>query len=107
MVGMVFFRSLTTSIAWQIIKLGFQNWGGGVTIFTCLVPGTKIVLVIALILMFVVDTFQYKEISVRDKLAGMPVAVRWCIVYALGVLIMLQLINQIGIDAGSFIYGQF
>jgi hypothetical protein len=107
MVGMVFFRGLTTSIAWQIIKFGFCNWGSGITILACLLPGTKIVLVIALILMLVVDTFQYRGISVRDTLAGFPTVVRWGILYATGILIMLQVINQIGIEAGSFIYGQF
>jgi hypothetical protein len=107
MVGMVFFRGVTTSVAWQIIRFGFSSWAGGVSILVCLLPATRIVLVIALILMLVVDTFQYREIPVRDTLSRMPAVARWGILYAIGILIMLQVINQIGIETGSFIYGQF
>jgi D-alanyl-lipoteichoic acid acyltransferase DltB (MBOAT superfamily) len=107
MVGMVFFRGVTTSVAWQIIQFGFHNWDSGVTVLACLPLSTILVLVIALALMLVVDTVSYRGISVRDTLAGLPTGVRWGILYAAGVLIILQAIHQIGIEAGSFIYGQF
>lgn len=107
MVGMVFFRGVSTQIAFQIIKFGFIDWNSGIKILNCLLPGTKGILVIALALMLVVDIFKYKEIPIRDTLSKLPIAARWCILYSIGIMIMLQVVNQIGLETGLFIYGQF
>ena len=57
--------------------------------------------------LFAVSLIQEKKGSVRELLAQKPAALRWALIFALFVIVLLMGSYGIGYNAGNFIYNQF
>lgn len=106
-VGMIFFRADSTTGSIYIIKKAFTSLSTPITIFDAFDTYTIVVVVFGLILLLIMDTFKYKQVSVRDTLAGSHITIRWFCLYAMILLLTLHSIRRIGLETGAFIYGQF
>lgn len=61
----------------------------------------------SIVLLFAVSLLQEKKGSVRELLAAKPAALRYALIFALFLLVLLMGNYGIGYNAGNFIYNQF
>ncbi len=66
-----------------------------------------LILGLGIVLMFVVSLLQEKRGSVREQLQNCNCVVRYALIFALFVVVLLMGNYGIGYDAGNFIYNQF
>ena len=61
----------------------------------------------SIVLLFTVSLIQEKKGSVRELLLQKPAALRYALIFALFLLVLLMGSYGIGYNAGNFIYNQF
>ena len=66
-----------------------------------------LVAVIAILVLVIVDIMKVKKIRPGDKVAALPLPIRWVLVYACILAVLVLGIYGPGYDAASFIYFQF
>ena len=64
-------------------------------------------LVLGIILLIIVDAVSYRGISIREKMIGLKLPLRWAIIIPAIMIILICGIWGSGYDAASFIYQQF
>lgn len=108
----LFFRASDLSTAVGILNKIFQGLGNLAGIISEGV-GTGISFLqiffisMGLICMFAVDIMHVLNWKIREKVARLPIAIRWGLYYSVLLILLIILIANMGVDAANFIYGQF
>lgn len=109
--GFLFFRSAGFFTACDMYRKMFTTWNpqvlwNGALLQLGLDPIEFVIAVVSLLLLLVVSVLQQKG-SVRDRLAGKNIAVRWIVLYALLFYVILLGYYGPGYSAAEFIYQGF
>lgn len=106
----VFFRADNVSHAWNIMRNIIIN-PKGMEFSGVLVQGLNVVnlilLVIAMVVMIIIDVNSSRDVKVVDKIFEMKLPIRWIVLYALIIGIIVFGVYGPGYDATRFIYDKF
>lgn len=106
----VFFRADNVSHAWNIMRNIIIN-PKGMEFSGVLVQGLNvanlILLVIAMVVMIIIDVNSSRDVKVVDKIFEMKLPIRWIVLYALIIGIIVFGVYGPGYDATRFIYDKF
>lgn len=106
----VFFRADNVSHAWDVMRNIIIN-PKGMEFSGVLVQGLNVVnlilLVIAMVVMIIIDVNSSRDVKVVDKIFEMKLPIRWIVLYALIIGIIVFGVYGPGYDATRFIYDKF
>lgn len=106
----VFFRADNVSHAWDVMQNIIIN-PKGMEFSGVLVQGLNvanlILLVIAMVVMIIIDVNSSRDVKVVDKIFEMKLPIRWIVLYALIIGIIVFGVYGPGYDATRFIYDKF
>lgn len=106
----VFFRADNVSHAWDVMRNIIIN-PKGMEFSGVLVQGLNvanlILLVIAMVVMIIIDVNSSRDVKVVDKIFEMKLPIRWIVLYALIIGIIVFGVYGPGYDATRFIYDKF
>ena len=74
---------------------------------TGLVPGNLAVLGLGLLILLMVDLLHERGIAIQQKVAALPLPLRWLIILGLFWTVIMLGIYGVGYDTSGFIYAQF
>lgn len=105
--SMIFFRAASVNEGFQIIKaMGSFNIDFKLLSLTSLNHFDFIIIFFALVILFGVELKQ-RTGSIREKLQKQNIILRWSLIYALFLIIIIFGIYGIGFDISEFVYSKF
>lgn len=103
----IFFNAGGLNRGFRIVRQMFTRFSLPSVLDTGLVTGNLVVLGLGLLVLFCVDVFHERGVSVQQKVSALPLPFRWLILLGLFWSVILLGIYGVGYDTSGFIYAQF
>ena len=103
----IFFNAGGLNRGFRIVRQMFTRFAFPGNFDLGLVPGNLVVLGLGLLILLMADVLHEKGFSINQRLAALPLPLRWLIMLVLFWSVIMLGIYGVGYDTSGFIYAQF